>query len=104
MDTNETPETAANGGRDLTIREFQQYIRDRFYTPDAERGTPGTFLWFIEEVGELATALADGDAADKAGEFADVFAWLCTLANINGVDLGEAARHKYLLNERKGHK
>ncbi len=104
MDTKQAPDAAGNSGQDLTIREFQQYIYDRFYTPDAERGTPGTFLWFIEEVGELATALADGDTDDKAGEFADVFAWLCTLANINGVDLGAAARDKYLLNERKGHK
>ena len=36
-----------------------------------------------------------GDS-DPAGEFADVLAWLCTLANINGVDLEEAIRDKYL--------
>ena len=43
---------------DITLREFQQFIRDKYYARDNERGTPGTFMWFIEEVGELATALA----------------------------------------------
>ena len=32
---------------------------------------------------------------DPAGEFADVLAWLCTLANINGVDLETAIKAKY---------
>ncbi len=51
-------------------------------------------MWFIEEVGELATALASNDHANKEEEFADVLAWLCTLANINDVDL-EKACEKY---------
>ena len=76
--------------QDVTIAEFQQFIRDQYYARDSERGTSGTFLWFVEEVGELASALAGGDDRNKAEEFADVLAWLCTLANINGVDLSEA--------------
>ena len=40
----------------------------------------------MEEVGELASALAGDDEYNKE-EVADVFAWLCTLANINGIDL-----------------
>lgn len=79
---------------ELTIRGFQQLIRDRYEVRDRERGTPGTFLWFIEEVGELATALAGNDQANKEEEFGDVFAWLCTLANINNVDM-EKALEKY---------
>ena len=74
----------------MTIREFQQFIRDKYYATDSARGTPATFLWFIEEVGELATALSGTDQANKEEEFADVLAWLCTLANINGVDLASA--------------
>lgn len=87
----------------LTFRDFQALIRDRYYTTDAARGTPGTFMWFIEELGELATALQNNapgktptpaQQANLAEEFADVIAWLTTLANINRVDL-EAALAKY---------
>jgi NTP pyrophosphatase (non-canonical NTP hydrolase) len=86
-----------------TIREFQEFIRKRYYATDSRRGTPATFLWFIEEVGELATALAGNDPANKAEEFADVFAWLCTLANINDVDLAQAVE-KYTHGNVEGHK
>jgi len=81
---------------DVSFREFQQLIYDRYYASDAARGVPGTFMWLIEEVGELATALQDNapgkspTAAEKANlqeEFADVLAWLTTIANIAGVDL-----------------
>ena len=97
----------------LTLDDFQQHIRDRYYQTDAARGTPATFLWFIEEVGELATALqkAAGQGGPTAGgdnlaeEFADVLAWLCTLANINGIKLSDAVKQKYLKGEGpKGHK
>ena len=60
-------------------------------------------MWFIEEVGELATALASNDQKNKQEEFADVFAWLCTLANINDVDL-EKACEKYIGDDVKGFK
>lgn len=89
----------------LTIQAFQQHIRDRYYDTDKARGTPATFLWFIEEVGELATALHGDDPVNLAEEFADVAAWLCTLANINGVDLEAAVRSKYLTGSGPpGHK
>jgi len=84
----------------LTIAAFQQHIRDRYYKTDSARGTAATFMWLVEEVGELATALnTTGDKRDPANieeEFADVIAWLCTLANINGIDLEGAIRKKYL--------
>jgi len=78
----------------MTIKEFQQLISEKYEKRDRQRGTPGTFLWFIEEVGELATALAGNDQQNREDEFADVFAWLCTLANINDVNL-EKAVQKY---------
>jgi NTP pyrophosphatase (non-canonical NTP hydrolase) len=81
---------------DLSLREFQKHISDRYESADRARGTPGTFLWFIEEVGELATALHGDDRANLEEEFADVIAWLCTLANINDVDLTAAVTRKYL--------
>src|ERR671912_1481829 len=81
---------------DLTLAELQRHIAGRYEKADRERGTPGTFLWFIEEVGELATALHGADRANLEEEFADVLAWLCTLANINDVDLAAAVARKYL--------
>ncbi|MCK4275595.1 MAG: nucleotide pyrophosphohydrolase [Phycisphaerae bacterium] len=85
----------------MEIEQFQKFIRDKYYQRDSERGTPATFLWFIEEVGELATALAGNDHKNIEEEFADVFAWLCTLANINDVDL-EAAVAKYTTGDVSG--
>ena len=87
----------------MQIREFQQLISQKYEVRDRQRGTPATFLWFIEEVGELATALAGTDQKEKELEFADVFAWLCTLANINDVDLAKACE-KYTGGDVKGHK
>ena len=80
----------------LTLASVQKHIADRYEATDRARGTPATFLWFIEEVGELATALHGDDRANLEEEFADVLAWLCTLANINNVDLAGAVARKYL--------
>ncbi len=87
----------------MQISEFQQLIAHKYKRRDQKRGVPATFLWFIEEVGELATALASNDQKNKHEEFADVFAWLCTLANISDVNL-EKACAKYTKNDIKGFK
>ena len=76
----------------MELAAFQAFIRDKYYARDSQRGTPATFLWFVEEVGELASALAGDDERNKEEEFADVLGWLCTLANINGVELEEAVK------------
>jgi NTP pyrophosphatase (non-canonical NTP hydrolase) len=78
----------------MNISEFQHIISKKYEKRDRQRGIPATFMWFIEEVGELATALASKDEKNKEEEFADVLAWLCTLANITDVDL-EKACDKY---------
>jgi len=87
----------------MNIREFQSIISKKYEKRDRQRGIPATFMWFIEEVGELATALASNDQNNKEEEFADVFAWLCTLANITDVDL-EKACNKYIGNNVNGFK
>ena len=87
----------------MEIRGFQEIIARRYKKRDQERGVPGTFMWFIEEVGELATALASNDRANTQEEFADVLAWLCTLANITDVDLEKACR-KYTDETLEGFK
>ena len=80
----------------MTLAELQQRIRDVFGAKDARRGVEGTFMWFMEEVGELAAELRDRrDPVNLALEFADVLAWFATLANIAGVDLEEAMTRKY---------
>ncbi|NLX21884.1 MAG: nucleotide pyrophosphohydrolase [Phycisphaerae bacterium] len=80
----------------MDLRDFQQLIERMYSHKDRERGSAGTFLWLMEEVGELAAAVADGrDRENLREEFADVLAWLATLANVEGVDLSEALRVKY---------
>jgi len=79
----------------LSISQFQEIIRATYGAKDQRRGMEGTFMWFMEEVGELATALRDGTTQGRAEEFADVLAWLATLANVAEVDLEEAVQAKY---------
>ena len=52
-------------------------------------------MWFCEEVGELTRALRRNKREELEGEFADVLAWLATLASIAKVDLQAAAEKKY---------
>ena len=75
--------------------DFQQLIRAMYFDKDQARGIDGTFMWLMEEVGELATALRSGSHEERLLEFADVLAWLATIANVAGVDLSEAVARKY---------
>ncbi|NUQ35344.1 MAG: nucleotide pyrophosphohydrolase [Planctomycetaceae bacterium] len=98
----------------MDVAKFQLLIADIYGQKDAARGLAWTFAWLVEEVGELGAALRNLDAVRRTGrpesrklataadvdrnlreEFADVLAWLVTLANMNGVDLEEALRGKY---------
>ncbi len=79
----------------MTIAEFQELIRRMYLRKDVARGVEGTFMWLMEEIGELAAALRHGTPAELASEFADVLAWLATIANVAGVDLTAAVSEKY---------
>lgn len=79
----------------MTLAELQRIIRETYGDKDSRRGVEGTFMWFTEEIGELATALRSGTQEERSLEFADVLAWLATLANAVGVDLDEAVQAKY---------
>jgi len=79
----------------MTITEFQKLIEDIYYEKDSGRGMEATFMWFVEEVGELSRALRRGSREELQDEFADVAAWLATLASIAGVNLEEAVTEKY---------
>jgi len=79
----------------MTLADFQSLIRRMYLEKDIARGVEGTFMWLMEEVGELASALRNGTHAQRVQEFADVLAWLTTIANVAGVDLTEAVMQKY---------
>ena len=78
-----------------SLEQLQRLIRDTYDQKDRRRGVEGTFMWFMEEVGELAAAVRGGSPGEQAEEFADVLAWLATMANIVGVDLDAAVQAKY---------
>jgi NTP pyrophosphatase (non-canonical NTP hydrolase) len=79
----------------VSLSDFQLLIRRMYHEKDVARGVEGTFMWLMEEVGELATALRNGSHEERLGEFADVLAWLTTIANVVGVDLTQAVLQKY---------
>lgn len=79
----------------MSIEEFQKRIEDIYYARDSARGLAGTHMWFCEEVGELTRALRRNKREELEGEFADVLAWLATLASIAKIDLQAAAEKKY---------
>ncbi|MEL7498818.1 MAG: MazG nucleotide pyrophosphohydrolase domain-containing protein [Planctomycetota bacterium] len=101
---------SAESSSRLSFAEFQSLIRDMYHDKDQARGIPATFLWLTEEIGELAAALretspeeqnrvSDDEFAKRRKnleeEFADVLAWLTTIANVAEVDLGIAIEAKY---------
>jgi NTP pyrophosphatase (non-canonical NTP hydrolase) len=75
----------------MHLSEFRATIRATYHERDAERGVDGTFRWLTEEVGELARAIRTGDRDNLVHEVGDVLAWLATVADLEGVDLEEAA-------------
>ncbi len=85
----------AHDSEDMSLASFQELIRRMYLKKDVARGIDGTFMWLMEEVGELAAALRSGSREQQASEFADVLAWLATIANVAGVDLAEAVQRKY---------
>ena len=95
---------------DVSLKAFQKLIRDMYFEKDVARGVPPTFMWLMEEVGELASALRETTPEEAARispdefekrrtnlkeEFADVLAWLATIANVVDVDLASALAGKY---------
>jgi NTP pyrophosphatase (non-canonical NTP hydrolase) len=76
----------------VDLDEFQRLIEATFGERDRARGVPSSVAWLAEEVGELAQAVRKGSHDQQVHEFADVLAWLTSLANQLGVDLTEAAQ------------
>jgi NTP pyrophosphatase (non-canonical NTP hydrolase) len=79
----------------VDIRDFQDSIRRIYLSRDARRGPDKTFLWFLEEVGELTRAYRRGEKENIGEEMADVIAWLASMANLLNVDLEGELLKKY---------
>ncbi|MBT8197153.1 MAG: pyrophosphohydrolase [Acidimicrobiia bacterium] len=76
----------------MNLSELQELMDATYGAADRERGIPASVAWLTEEVGELAQALRKGDDAQRLHEFADVLAWVASLANQAGIDLTEAVQ------------
>jgi len=70
-------------------------MRRIYFHRDSERGAKGTNEWLADEVEELEAAVKERDRRAMMDEFADVLAWLASLANVVGIDLETAATSKY---------
>jgi NTP pyrophosphatase (non-canonical NTP hydrolase) len=79
----------------MHIREFQDMMRHIYSHQDLQRGKAGTYDWLREEVDELGEALNQDNLEALKNEFADVLAWLASLANVVNVDLEKAVLAKY---------
>ncbi len=79
----------------MSIHQFQEMMKHLYFKRDLDRGIEGTYKWLMDEVEELGEALKGEDREAIEKEFADVIAWLASLANISGVNLEKATINKY---------
>ena len=81
----------------MKISEFQKLMKDLYFHKDCKRGVEKTFIWLMEEIGELATILKEKDINKETAseELADLIAWSCSLANVLDIDLEPALLKKY---------
>jgi NTP pyrophosphatase (non-canonical NTP hydrolase) len=76
----------------VDLAALQDVIERTYGERDRARGVPSTVAWLAEELGELAQAVRKGTPEQQAHEFADVLAWVASLANQMDVDLARAIR------------
>jgi NTP pyrophosphatase (non-canonical NTP hydrolase) len=80
----------------VRIKDAQEMMRRVYIDRDRARGLPGTLDRTIEEMQELREALLGGYSIECVEEeIADVFAWLCSLANLLEIDIASAFFSKY---------
>jgi len=79
----------------MEIRELQDLMRRIYFHRDSKRGAAKTFNWLVDEVEELGVAIKQEGKKALEDEFADVLAWLASLANVVGIDLEGATMKKY---------
>ncbi|MHA2065152.1 MAG: MazG nucleotide pyrophosphohydrolase domain-containing protein [Candidatus Thorarchaeota archaeon] len=80
----------------MDTKEAQDLMHRIYLERDKARGLDRTLLRTFQELGELSDAILREKGQDAiSDEFADVFAWLCSLANLLDIDLSEALLKKY---------
>ncbi len=79
----------------MHIHEFQNLMKQIYYHRDSERGIEGTFYWLVDEVKELEEAVKLQEKKAMENEFADILAWLASLANVTNIDLEKVTLAKY---------
>jgi len=80
----------------MRISQFQELMKQLYFTRDQKRGAEKTYIWLVEEIGELASSFNKPiDKNEVESEFADIIAWLSSLANLLDVDLESAVTKKY---------
>jgi NTP pyrophosphatase (non-canonical NTP hydrolase) len=81
----------------MKISEFQELMRQLYIHQDEKRGLEKTFIWLVEEIGELGSCLKSNVRVKKhiEEELADIIAWSCSLANLLDIDLENALKEKY---------
>lgn len=87
--------TASGSDTSMTLAALQDVIERTYGLRDRSRGVSTSVAWLCEEVGELAQAIRKGTPAQQRHEFADVVAWVVSLANQMDVDLAEAVNGRY---------
>lgn len=81
----------------MRISEFQKLIKDIYYHRDKERGVYKSFIWLVEEIGELARNLKmkELEIPHISEELADIIAWTVSIANILNINLEKSLKNKY---------
>ncbi|MBC7113690.1 MAG: nucleotide pyrophosphohydrolase [Candidatus Methanomethyliales bacterium] len=79
----------------MDIRTAQDLMLQIYGDRDKKRGVEGTFMWLVEEIGELSVAIRKKEIKNIKEEFADVLAWLFSLANVLNIDISNCFMEKY---------
>ena len=80
----------------MDTREAQDIMKRIYFDRDKANGIEMTLLRTSEELRELSDAIMSGKNKEEVSrEIADLFAWVCSLANLLDIDLSEALYEKY---------
>ena len=79
----------------MHIREFQALIKEMYWHKDSRRSAEANFIYLVEEIGELGSAIVKGDKKHMEEELADSLAWLVSVANALSIDIEDAALKRY---------